>query len=103
MVSKTLLTLSILVFCLLLVSACGYGYMKDIKEKLNSHEAPVNTRTEQPASPNDGNVNPADESSEKDLKNGNSASKVDDSNTISNENSKESSKSDLNPEQSTNK
>jgi hypothetical protein len=59
MVAKTLLKLSLLVLCLMLVSACGY--IKDIKEKM-----PVKTRTEEPASTTiDGNVNPADESSEK--------------------------------------
>lgn len=61
MVSKTLLKLSLLVLCLMLVSACGY--MKDMKEKL-----PVKTRTEEPASTTiDGKENPADESSEKDV------------------------------------
>lgn len=80
MVSKTLLKLSLLVLCLMLVSACGY--IKDIKEKM-----PVKTRTEEPASTTiDGNVNPVDESTEKSVNNSNSASKVDDSNTISKEN-----------------
>lgn len=80
MVSKTLLKLSLLVLCLMLVSACGY--IKDIKEKM-----PVKTRTEEPASTiTDGKVNPADESTEKSVNNSNSASKVDDSNTISKEN-----------------
>jgi hypothetical protein len=78
MVSKTLLKLSLLVLCLMLVSACGY--MKDMKEKL-----PDKTRTEEPASTTtDGNVNPVDESSEKDVNN-NSPSKVHNSNTVSNE------------------
>jgi hypothetical protein len=98
MVFKTLLKLSVLVFCLMLISACGY--MKDMKEKLNPNEAPVNVRTEEPASPTDGKVNPADESSEKDIKNGDSTSKPDDSNT---EKSKKSSKSNLTPDHSTNR
>jgi hypothetical protein len=61
MVSKTLLKLSLLVLCLMLVSACGY--MKDIKEKL-----PDKTRTEEPASTiTDGKANSVDESTEKDV------------------------------------
>jgi hypothetical protein len=61
MVSKTLLKLSLLVLCLMLVSACVY--IKDIKEKL-----PVKTRTEEPASTTiDGKANSVDESTEKDV------------------------------------
>jgi hypothetical protein len=61
MVFKTLLKLSLLVLCLMLVSACGY--MKDIKEKL-----PDKTRTEEPASTTiDGKANSVDESTEKDV------------------------------------
>jgi hypothetical protein len=100
MVFGTLLKLSVLVFGLILVSACGYGYIKDMKEKVNSPEAPVNVRTEEPASPTDGKVNPEDESSKK---NGNSASMGNDSHSVSYEKSKELSKNDLNPDQSTNK
>lgn len=98
MAFKTLLKLSVLVFCFILISACGY--MKDIKEKLNPNEAPVNVRTEEPASPTDGKVNPADESSEKDINNGDSTSKGDDFNT---EKSKKSSESNLPRDDSTNK
>jgi hypothetical protein len=78
MVSKKLLKLSLLVICLILISACSY--MKDMKEKL-----PNKTRTEEPASTTtDGNVNPADESTEKDVNN-NSPSKMAESNTGSKE------------------
>jgi hypothetical protein len=65
MVSKTLLKLSVLVFCFILLSACGY--MKDIKEKINPNEDQVNVRTEEPASPTDGKVNPPDELSDQNL------------------------------------
>lgn len=76
MVYKSLLKLSVLVFCFILISACGY--MKNIKEKLNPNEAPVNVRTEEPSSTTDGKVNPADESSKKEVNDGNSISKGDD-------------------------
>jgi predicted Holliday junction resolvase-like endonuclease len=99
--SKTVFKLLFFVLCFILLSACGY--IKDMKEKLNSHDAPVNVRTEEPASPTDRNVNPADQSSKKDLNNGNSTNKGDDANAVSNDKSNELSKSDSNPDQSTNK
>lgn len=76
MVFKTFLRLSVLVLCLILISACGY--MKDLKEKLNPTEARVNVRTEEPASPTDGKASSADESSKKDVNSGSSISKGDD-------------------------
>lgn len=93
MMYKTLLTISVLVVCLMLLSACGY--MKDIKEKMNPNEEQVNVRTEEPASPTDGKVNPPDENSKN---NSSSASKGDNSDPASNEKSKETS----NPNSSTN-
>ncbi|MDP4108216.1 MAG: hypothetical protein Q8935_25150 [Bacillota bacterium] len=62
MVPKTLIKLSVLVFCFILLSACG-----NMKEKMNPNEDPVNVRTEEPASPTDGKVNPPDELSNQNL------------------------------------
>lgn len=94
MVSKTLLKLSVLVFCFILLSACGY--MKDIKEKMNPNEDPVNVRTEEPASPTDGKVTPPYELSNQDFNNDPSTGNKDNSNT------EDSSKNDENPAQSNN-
>lgn len=98
MVSKTLLKLSVPVLSVMLVSACGY--IKDIKEKLNSHESPVSTRTEEPASPTGEEVNPAEHSSKSDLNKDKSTSGKDNSDAVSGKvKSKDSINSDLNTDE----
>ena len=102
MVSKTLLKLSVPVLSVMLVSACGY--IKDIKEKLNPHDSPVSTRTEEPASPTSREVNPSAKPAKDDLNNDRSTSEEDDSNSVNgNVKSKDTNKSDLNTDKSINK
>ena|SRR5437868_6660788 len=102
MVSKTLLKLSVPVLSLMLVSACGY--IKDIKEKLNPHESPVNARTEESINPTGWEVNPPAKPAKDDLNNDRLTSEEDDSNSVNgNVKSKDTNKSDLNTDKSINK
>jgi hypothetical protein len=99
---KTLLKLSVPVLSIMLVSACGY--IKDIKEKFNPHESPVNARTEESAYPTGEGVNPSDKTAKDNLNNDRSTSGEDDSNSVSGKvQSKDSINSDLNSDKPINK